>query len=174
MARTARKSTTRKAMRKTSGRSAAVMLVEQGADRNCDWTPQPPDEKSRYPKFVVVRGGEYDANAPKGERDAIEVRITEGDPDCLTAQFCIYVQGASVQREFIESTVFAGQVREIHDALTVAIEQAEKLGIIPRRAPAKPELRVGPFEYIGERGAAGRWVGWEDRLRQRRGSHAKA
>lgn len=158
----ARKRTTRR--KPKQARRPDVFVVEQGADMCCDWTPQPPPEQSHFPKFVRVMGGQYDPNRKTFPGpDSIRVGITEGDPDGVSVYFSIYCVEANPDRPdnvgFMESFIYAEDVREIHAALGAAIEQAEHLGILPPCKPLAPELRVAPFEYVGERGAGGRWLG---------------
>lgn len=156
-----KRTTTRsKAMRKQPRRRPDVFVVERGANREADWTPLPPDEQSRFPKYVHVLGGDYDAKA-RYHPDSIRVGLTEGDPDNVSVHFTIYCDGAgdNTPEEAFEALVYAEDVREIHTALTAAIEQAEKLGILPPAKAVKRELRVGSFEYTGERGAGGKWTG---------------
>ena len=173
MARTAtRKGTTRSKATKQQ-RRPDVFVVEQGADMCCDWTPQPPPEQGRFPKYVHVMGGHYDPERKTFPGpDSIRVGITEGDPEGVSVHFSIYCVEAKEDRPddvgFMESFIYAEDVREIHAALGAAIEQAEKLGILPPAKPLAPELRVGPFEYTGERGAGGRWLGKRTKPRENR------
>lgn len=145
-------------------RRPEVFVVQRGADMNCDWTAfVTPPEQGRFPKYVHVMGGHYDPERKTFPGpDSIRVGITEGDPEGVSVHFTIYCVEATDRPDdlgFMESFIYAEDVREIHAALTAAIEQAEQLGIIPPAKPIKPELRVGPFEYTGERGAGGRWTG---------------
>lgn len=142
-------------------RRPKVLVVKQGADMSCDWTPQPPIEQSRFPKYVEVSGGNYDPQ-PEVYASSITVGIAEADPYGMSVHFTIYAQEVDAgehRQAALESCVYAEVVREIHAALGAAIEQAEQLGILPPAKRPAPELRVGQFEYTGDRGSAGRWLG---------------
>lgn len=160
--RTAPKPTRKPAAKREKGpaaeRRGEVKVVKLGADRSFDWTPRPPDEESHYAKFVEVEGGDFDPS--ENPKDAIQVRMQQSDPAGRSLYLNIYARHpGSGERSDFESFVVPEQVRQIHDALGAAIEQAEKIGLLPPRqsAPA-PELRVHPFEYVGVRGSAGEWL----------------
>lgn len=176
MARTAKRTrTTRKP--KVERRRPDVFVAEVGANRETDWTPLPPDEKSRYQKYVTVVGGDYEPEVNSAYPDSVRVTISESDPDGLAVHLTIYGRGATDGGDSgdFEGIIFPDQARHIYAALGAAIEQAEKIGILLPASSNKQEVRVAPFAYTGERGAAGKWLGWGDKLRKRaRSKNGKA
>lgn len=140
-------------------RPSNVVVVQPGANREVDWTPLPPDERSLFPKYVEVTAGARIRDGEVGP-DGIRVAIQQADKQGEIVHVNIYVQNPGRRHSYVnrdaymEGVMPARQAAQMLDALALAVQHGRKLGILPEQEPSV-RVKERPFTYTGTRGAAG-------------------